>query len=137
MLEIVSDTGNKRFFGSVLNLKKHTRTGIKRAFHKSGQQLKNSFKAEVKFGLKTGRFYGQHQASAAWESPANLSGKYHDSIDFNVSGVELRFGNTAPYAGYLEFGTSRMKPRPGLSNAIVDQERNIVRNFMKEIEREL
>lgn len=137
MLEIINDKGEKRFFGSVLNLKKHTKSGIKRAFHKSGQQLKNSFQAEVKFGLKTGHMYGRHQASAPWETPANLTGNYAKSIGFNVSGQELRFGNSAAYAGRLEFGTSRMEPRPGLSNAIQDQERNIVRNFLKEIEREI
>lgn len=137
MLEIISDTGNKRFFGSALNIAGHTKKGVKRALYKSAQGLINSFRAEVKFGFKSGRLYGTHKASAAFETPANLTGKYSKSIGTDVSGEQLVFGNSVEYAGYLEFGTSRMKPRPGLSNAIVDQERNIVRNFLKEIVREL
>jgi len=137
MLEIISDTGNRRFFGSVLNLKKHTRLGIIRAAHKSAQGLIYSLQNEANNGLKTGRMYGDHKASAPGETPATITGKYANGVRTIVRPKEFVFGNITPYAGYLEFGTSRMKPRPGLSNAIVDQERNIVRNYLKEIEREI
>lgn len=137
MLEIIDARGgkNKAFFGSALNLKKHTRVGIRRALHRSGIGLTRSFKKEVRTGLKTGKIYGRIRASAKGETPANRTGKYAKGIGFRVSagGSELVFGNNVEYAGYLELGTSRMKKRPGLGNAISDQKRNIIRNFVREI----
>lgn len=145
MLEIISDKGERRFFGSALNIAGHTRLGIIRALHKSGQGLIYSLQNEANNGLKTGKFYKVkvngiakiHQASAPGETPATITGRYANAGRLVIRPKELVFKNIAPYSGYLEFGTTRMKPRPGLSNAIVDQERNIVRNFLKEIEREI
>lgn len=137
MLEIISEKGEKRFFGSVLNIAGHTRLGIIRALHKSGQGLIYSLQNEANNGLKTGIMYGTHKASAAGETPATITGRYANAGRLVIRPKELVFKNIAPYSGYLEFGTSRMSARPGLSNAIVDQERNIVRNFLKEIEREI
>ena len=80
-------------------------------------------------GPKTGRKYGVHRASAPGEAPANDTGTL-------VRGIEVRKGqedftyevhSIADYAGYLEYGTSRMAPRPYLQPAAKKAEPDIVK----------
>lgn len=62
---------------------------------------------------KSGRMYGDHQASAPGESPAVDSSNFITSIvpDF-PSMLEGRVGTPLEYPVYLEEGTDRMDPRP-------------------------
>ncbi len=60
-----------------------------------------------------------HRASAPGQPPAEDSGKLYKNIKVTrlKSGTyRVRFG--ANYAGYLEFGTKHMSPRPFVINAI-------------------
>ena len=66
-------------------------------------------------GPKTGRWYGNHRASAPGQAPANDTGFLVGSLRINVTqqlGVDLRA--LAPYAIHLEYGTRNMRPRPFL-----------------------
>lgn len=136
-IEIIDAAGNSRIIESINNLSKNTRRGIDLSLFKIGKDLQKTFNEQVLSKNKTGRIYKirrngvskNHQSSAAGESPANISGFYRKSIGYNVSSSELRFGNSAEYAGYLELGTSRMKARPGLGNAVKVNERNILRDL--------
>ena len=68
-----------------------------------------------------------HTASVPGESWANLTGKARKGIDFLVKGSsEFHFINDVKYAGYLEFGTTKMEPRPAHLIAIEENDRNIV-----------
>lgn len=62
---------------------------------------------------KSGRMYGQHQASAPGESPAvdssNLTGSITTIME---SSLEAKIGTPVEYAPMLEDGTSRMAARP-------------------------
>ena len=80
----MTDSGTLSLTRSV-NLEENTARGIRRALYKIGKDLTASFKQEVKSGPKTGRIYivrnrlgrnVRHQASAAGETPANITGKY-------------------------------------------------------------
>lgn len=71
-------------------------------------------------GPKHGRIYGAHQASAPGEPPAIDTGKLRNSMrtEFSGDGLSARIGpNADPYDYYLEFGTSRMEPRPYMTPA--------------------
>jgi HK97 gp10 family phage protein len=101
------------------------------------EQLKGKFRGAVEKGLmavalvgqseakrsivkgpKTGRVYkrgkGHHRASAPGQPPANDTGFLAGSIFAEpVKGeVAARIVARAPYAVHLEFGTSKMAPRP-------------------------
>ena len=147
-LEIFDGRGNKRALKSAESIADSTFRGIRKAYYRSGKSLVRIFKQQVlDKTTKTGIIYirkdrlgrrRRHQASAAGESPANRTGFYRRSVDFSVQSVkQLAFGNSAEYSGFLEVGTSRMKARPGLGNAVTAGQRNIIRNFATEISDEI
>jgi hypothetical protein len=74
-------------------------------------------------GPKTGRIYKRggvvHQASAPGEAPANDTGQLQASIQSNRID-RARYEVTTPLkkAGYLEYGTRHMAPRPAWVPAI-------------------
>ena len=68
-------------------------------------------------GPKTGRVYGGHQASAPGEAPANETGELVKSGRVVDRGETGRFVRTnvewnAEHAAYMQFGTSKIAPRP-------------------------
>lgn len=70
---------------------------------------------------KTGRIYGNHQASAPGEAPATDTGALAGSIFAEPGSENLSAILVArmPYATHLEFGTRNMEPRPFMSRAAV------------------
>lgn len=146
-LDVIDARGNKTSIESAENITDNTFTGIEKALWRSGKTLMKKFSEQVlDKSMKTGIIYirkdrlgrrRRHQASAAGESPANRTGLYRRSVGFIVQGTQLAFGDSAPYAGHLETGTSRMEARPGLGNAVRASERDIIRNFATEITDEL
>ena len=139
-LSIEGGDNGFRFYDSAKNLAANTHFGIEKAFWQSGKDITAEFSKQVLAKTKTGRLYiirkRKHRASAAGETPANITGNYRKSIGFIVNQgttPQLTIGNSAEYAGFLELGTSRMRPRPGLRNSISASERDIIRNLSTDI----
>lgn len=64
-------------------------------------------------GVKSGRWYGAHRASAPGEAPAKRTGTHLRSIRESFPNAltgEIIIG--AAYAAFLEYGTRRMAERP-------------------------
>lgn len=146
-LSIKLDTASREAIKSAENIGIRTRFGIEKALWRSGKDVQGEFNRQVLAKDKTGRIYirrikggarRRHQASAPGQSPANRTGNYRKSFDFEVRGEhELVVGATAPYAGFLELGTSRMAARPGIGNAVNASEGAIIRNLTTGIEAEI
>jgi len=84
---------------------------------------------------KSGRKYGDHQASAPGESPAVDSGNLTGSIvQIFPSTLEALIGTPVEYAVYLETGTSRMAQRPLWEKTIADELPTLEKMLDKEIE---
>ncbi len=139
-LRLNLDRKGREFIESAQNIGINTRRGIEKAWWRSGKDIQGEFNRQVlDKGSKTGRIYirrdkagrrRKHQASAPGQTPANRTGRYRKDFGFVVRGWhELTVGNAAPYAGYLEEGTSRMRKRPGLGNSIAATERDVMRNL--------
>jgi len=131
-----------RSFESMVNIEANTKFGIERGLFRLGKDLIQSFNAETK-KRKSGILYSvpgrrrRIRASAPGQSPAVRTGKYKKAVGYKISGSTMRFGNSVEYAGFLETGTSRMKARPGLGNALKDNQRNGLLAMADSIESEL
>jgi len=79
---------------------------------------------------KTGRIYRMggrnHRASSAGEAPAVLTGTLYRGTQYEYIQTNNRYllhlGYTTPYGKYLEFGTSRIAPRPNISHVYSNRE---------------
>jgi HK97 gp10 family phage protein len=89
-------------------------------------------KKEIQGGGRAGRTYRRrsvtHQASAPAEYPKTNTGQLVGSLFFRVSASNLMavFGTALNYGRYLEFGTSRMRPRPWLRRSYRAERTNFV-----------
>lgn len=146
MLRFEADHNNKQVFAQLDELDDRTRRGIRQFWFALGKSLLKSFNAEVLRKPRSGRVYKirrgkvkrRHTASQPGETPANISGNYRRSAGYQIRGaMEMQFGNSSEYAGFLENGTSKMAARPGLGNAVADTEGESLRDASTLIEREL
>lgn len=145
---------NDAVFVRLEGLDKLTKRGIRQARFKIGHGLIGSASREILKGPKTGRVYlrvdrsgrrRRHISSAPGETHANLSGTLRRSLSFQLRGshsMEFGYGvssvKTAPgYDGFVEFGTTKMKARPSLFNAIEAEQGNTLQHFEREIKKEL
>lgn len=90
---------------------------IQRALDETGLELRGDVVKAIHRSPATGRTYTRrgvtHRASAPGEPPASDSGRLANSVTFkNESRLSVSVGSDVVYAGYLEFGTRRMAPRP-------------------------
>ena len=114
--------------------------GIENGLHVIGGVVQDRIQQLIKEGPKTGRVYRyrgrDHQASAPGEAPANRSGRLAKSVNYNVHGpFQMEVGESAPYAGYLEDGTGKIKPRPHVFRAITETQGDAVRIFYDEVKK--
>lgn len=127
----------KVIVGMTREYHKHQR-GIENGLYVIGDLVGNRVKQLIKQGPKTGRVYrirgANHQASAPGEAPANLTGRLAKSYNYNVHGpFQMEVGESAPYAGFLEDGTRKIKPRPHMIRAINETQGDAVRVFHDEV----
>lgn len=145
MIILTQDHNNKVVHLHIEGLAGATRRGIRQGLFKAGRRLHKEFNTEVLRKPKSGRTYlvrrgktrRRHVASAPGETPANLSGAYRRSAGFKLVGDKrLVFGAGSPkvpYAKWLEDGTRKMEPRPGLGNAVKASSKGIVNDIGNEL----
>ena len=105
-----------------------------------GFVLETAVKVSMSAASHTGYVYGKHQASAPGETPAVDTGILVNSINTELvssSATEAwsQVGTGVEYAEPLEFGTSRMKPRPFMRPAYdhnVEKIKDAIRRFAKQ-----
>lgn len=146
MLSFTQDPANKKVFVQLSEIDDRSRMGIRRFWFSLGKTLTKSFNREVLrkprsgkvYKVRRGRSTRKHTASSPGETAANLSGNYRKAIGYQLRGSsEMNFGNDAEYAGFLENGTSKMKARPGLKNAVNETEGEALSSAAHLVEREL
>ena len=131
-------SSGRRTMKSLRNMRETTIKGIRQGFYNAGKDLRKTASDNILKRGRGGKVYKikgrRHTASIAGESAANISGTYRRSIGFQVSGGDhMIFSADAPYAGFLEFGTNKIKPRPALQISIQANEKNIENHLEREI----
>ncbi len=97
---------------------KEKKFNINKKLNDFGYRVKNDFLKEYESGIKTGRKYGSHTASAPNETPARITGKLGNSLQMRVAKNELLIADTSGYGAFLEFGTKKIAKREGVLKAI-------------------
>jgi HK97 gp10 family phage protein len=101
-----------------------------KAVNNSAFDVAKEMKKSILSGSKSGRQYfikgRRHQSSAPGQPPANSTGKLVRSIKVTKSNSGHEVKIDAEYAGYLEYGTSRMRPRPFILPALLKVKRNLL-----------
>jgi len=112
----------------------NVRKAIRETFYFMGVELKKEISANIKdVSQKSGNVYFvrkrgrrvRHQASAPFETHADLSGVLRRSLAFKVQGTEnLKIGygvnpnRDAPEYALIEFGYGGILPRPSIGNVL-------------------
>jgi phage gpG-like protein len=103
-------------------------------------EINTDVKKRIQRGPKTGRTYTrrgiEHTASAPGQAPATDTGTLASSIYFENSGkMQATIGSRLAYAYYLEFGTTRIAPRPSWVPASEAGQKKLNERIAKAIER--
>lgn len=113
------------------------RAGIPRDLDEIGSLLTNALTVELSTPGR-GRLYGRHRASAPGDPPAPDTGRLRASYGFTTArtgaGGELTVGTGDKKAKWLEFGTSRMRPRPHLRPVMLRNRTRITRIIARNFE---
>ena len=96
----------------------------------AGKELEDIIKAELDNGTGTGKVYDNndrlHRASSPGKPPKSDTGDLSRSVSSKKTGTgqsELRV--KSPYAGALEYGTSKMKARPFIAPAVTELKKRV------------
>ncbi len=143
-IKIKNGHGNERIFRGLEDAVTGTERAVRHAWFGLARDMADRASAEILRKPKSGRLYirrdkagrrRRHRASAPGETHANRTGELRKSIGWNVHGsIELTFGygitgNSPVYDEFVEFGTSKMEPRPSLENAINFAQAHFVMRF--------
>lgn len=105
--------------------------------------LQSQVRQKIAKGSRSGKTYNrgsiQHQASAPFEPPKTDTGELVSSVFNQVSQQNLQFkvGSQKKYARHLEFGTTKMKPRPFLFSTFKEHEVSILKNIKQVIQKNI
>jgi HK97 gp10 family phage protein len=82
----------------------------------AADKMAKEMKKSILSGAKSGRQYyingARHTASSPGQAPANVSGELVRSIKVSKDKNKATVSISKNYAVFLEFGTSKMRPRP-------------------------
>lgn len=92
------------------------------ACNEAGEEVRNEVVRELSHA-GGGRVYGRHRASAPGSPPAPDTGTLRNSIYVQIQSAGpirkvIKVGTRVPYATFLEYGTSKMRPRPFMRPAV-------------------
>ena len=135
-IRIKSDSKNKRTFITIDNMPGANSRAIRAALFEIGSESTKHLRRMVRTGDRSGRFYGDHRASAPGEPPAaRFNSRLTKSIRYNVRGdFQCEFGDTAPYGGFLEEGTRKMAARPHVKRTVIEKQRDVRDIFNRELD---
>lgn len=134
-ISIRADHRSKKILFDIGMINETHKKAIKNALYETGKHLAKETVKNIETGIKSGRTYtirgSLHQASAAGQAPADLTGTLKRSVDYITRGAKhVEFGYKANYGKFLENGTKYMKERPNLAT-VSDKETSFLIRSLK------
>jgi len=123
-MTVVRLTGTKELKEALKRLGVNADKELADAVRMTAQAIRSTAIKSIQRGTKSGDVYEKtnprrtHRASAAGEPPASDTGRLVGSIRADIAGKEASVSANTVYAAPLEFGTSKMKPRPFMIPAL-------------------
>lgn len=100
------------------------------AINQSANNVAKEMKKSILTGSKSGRQYfikgRRHQSSSPGQAPANSTGQLVRSIKVKKISNGQEVVIDAEYAKFLEYGTSKMRPRPFIFPALMKVKKNLL-----------
>lgn len=125
MIRIRLSKANKKALLSINDSISRVRKGLRVGLTEIGKENSRHLQNMIRTGIRTGRIYGTHQASAPGEPPANWTGKLAVSVGSRVYGwSRMEFGEEAFYGRFLEHGTVKMEPRPHVGRTVNEKSKD-------------
>ena len=113
--------GLKQALSALRRLEKNMEQPFREVVMGGAQLIRGEAIKSIQTGAKSGRIYEKynprrtHRASAPGQAPASDTGNLVRNIAVKMeSRDQVAVVSSAPYSQYLEFGTSKMLPRPFL-----------------------
>ena len=126
------------------SLKKDLEQPFREVILGSAQLIRGEAIKDIQTGAKSGRIYEKynprrtHRASAPGQSPASDTGNLVRNIRVrNVNKDFVKVESNAPYSSFLEFGTSKMLPRPFLFPATERSRPKIAQAVFNRVKKEI
>jgi hypothetical protein len=149
-VKLLQNPDNFKVYHKLEGIERLTKRAVRQGMFKWARDLKSTANKDILAKDKTGRIYRirlpsgrirRHQSSAPGETHANLTGRLRRTIGWNVVASDrLEFGygldrvkEVPEYAQWVEFGSSRMAPRPSIQNSINKTAGNAETYFNDEI----
>jgi hypothetical protein len=164
-MQIKGTSSNNKVFMQIKDLNNLQSRAIRQGFYDIGKTLVNDAVNFINEKPKSGRTYlvrigkggkllknrKKHIASAAGESPAVITGKLRDSVNFLVHGdTRMEFGvddkKGVKYGKFLEYsdlvsmtgkGSKNIEPRPFISKSYKKNEQQMINIFTNSLEKNL
>ena len=125
-------------------LKKDLQEPFREVIQGGAQLIRGEAIKDIQTGVKSGRIYEKynprrtHRASAPGQSPASDTGNLVRNIIVRNENKDLvKVESNAPYSSFLEFGTSKMLPRPFLFPATEKSRPKIAQAVFNRVKKEI
>lgn len=137
-------TGIEKALEAMDKVKEDLEKNVDEVLVGGGQLIRGEAVRSIQQGSKTGRIYQKynprrtHRASAPGQAPASDTGNLVSKIIVALKDKDhTEVQSNAHYSAYLEYGTSKMEPRPFLLPAFEKSKKPIVMAVFNRVKRKV
>ncbi len=134
----------KQAMAQLKNLEKDLEPDFQEVVKGGAQQIRGEAIKSIQTGAKSGIVYEKynprrtHRASAPGQAPASDTGNLVSKITIRQDGKDkTNVESNADYSAFLEYGTSKMEPRPFMLPAFEKNKKPIINAVFNRVKRKI
>ena len=136
--------GIKEALSALKNLQNNLEEPFREVIQGGAQLIRGEAIKSIQSGPKSGRVYEKynprrtHRASAPGQAPASDTGNLVSKITIRQDGKDkTNVESNADYSAFLEYGTSKMEPRPFMLPAFEKSKKPIINAVFNRVKRKI